>query len=186
MRLHAFRPVTRADLPLLREWRTRPHVRRWWGEPHGEEPEEALADHRIAMWIVEHDGRPFAYAQDYSPHQWEVHHFAHLPDGARGLDQYIGEPDMVGLGHGSAFVRQHCARLFAAGAPAIGTDPHPDNARAIRAYRKAGFEIASGPVETAWGRALLMECYAPALSRSSPAEPTPRRAPEGSATGRTW
>ena len=64
---------------------------------------------------------------------------------------------MVGQGHGSAFVRQHCARLFAAGAPAVGTDPNPDNRRAIRAYEKAGFVIASEPVDTRWGRALLME-----------------------------
>jgi aminoglycoside 6'-N-acetyltransferase len=64
---------------------------------------------------------------------------------------------MVGLGHGSAFVRAHCERLFAAGAPAVGTDPHPDNARAIRAYEKAGFRAVTGPVETRWGRAILME-----------------------------
>jgi aminoglycoside 6'-N-acetyltransferase len=64
---------------------------------------------------------------------------------------------MVGRGHGSAFVRLHCDRLFAAGAPAIGTDPHPDNARAIRAYEKVGFVIAGGPRDTPWGQAILME-----------------------------
>ena len=60
-------------------------------------------------------------------------------------------------GHGSAFIRLHCDRLFAAGAPAIGTDPHPDNKRAIRAYEKAGFAAVSAPLETRWGRAVLME-----------------------------
>ena len=154
---YAFRPVTHADLPLLREWRTRLHVLEWWGAPDVEEPEETLADARVAMWIVEHDGRPFAYAQDYSPHDWPDHPFAHLPAGARGIDQYIGEPDMIGRGHGSAFVRVHCERLIAGGAPAIGTDPHPDNRRAIRAYEKAGFVIASEPLDTIWGRAILME-----------------------------
>ena len=72
---------------------------------------------------------------------------------------------MVGQGHGSAFVRQHCARLFDAGAPAVGTDPRPDNARAIRAYEKAGFVIASAPMDTRWGRAVLMENWNPALRR---------------------
>jgi aminoglycoside 6'-N-acetyltransferase len=119
--------------------------------------EETLADARVAMWIVEHLGRPFGYAQDYSPHDWDPHPFAYLPAGSRGIDQYIGEPDMLGLGHGSAFVRAHCERLFEAGAPAVGTDPSPDNARAIRAYEKAGFSPVAGPVETRWGRALLME-----------------------------
>ena len=162
MPAYAFRSVTHADLPLLRRWRARPHVIRWWGAADVEVSEETLADARVAMWIVEHAApggppRPFAYAQDYSPHDWPDHHFAHLPSGARGIDQYIGEPDMIDRGHGSAFVRAHCDRLFAAGAPAIGTDPHPDNARAIRAYEKAGFAIASAPLDTPWGPALLME-----------------------------
>jgi aminoglycoside 6'-N-acetyltransferase len=152
-----FRPVTEADLPLLARWRARPHVAQWWARAESGEIEESFADSRIAMWIVEHDGRAFAYAQDYPPHGWTNHPFGHLPAGSRGIDQYIGEPDMMGRGHGSAFVRQHCARLFAAGAPAVGTDPNPDNHRAIRAYEKAGFVIASGPLETRWGRAVLME-----------------------------
>lgn len=142
---------------MLREWRSRPHVRQWWGEPELEDPADVLADPRVAKWMVEQDGRPFAYAQDYSPQDWDPHPFAYLPTGSRGIDQYIGEPDMLDQGHGSLFVRRHCARLFAAGAPAIGTDPNPDNARAIRAYEKAGFVIASAPVDTRWGRALLME-----------------------------
>lgn len=63
---------------------------------------------------------------------------------------------MLDRGHGSAFLRQHCDRLFAAGVPAIGTD-RIRTTRAIRAYRKAGFEAVSGPVDTRWGRAILME-----------------------------
>ena len=154
---YLFRPVTSADLPLLRRWRSQPHVVEWWGAPEHEREEEKLGDANIAMWIVEHEGQAFAFAQDYAVHAWEDHHFGHLPSGSRGIDQYIGEPDMVGQGHGSAFVRAHAERLFAAGAAAVGTDPHPDNARAIRAYEKAGFAVASGPLDTAWGRAFLME-----------------------------
>lgn len=156
---YAFRPVEPEDLPMLRRWRAEPLVSEWWGSPELEDPGEVLADPRVAMWIVSHSA-PFAYAQDYSPHDWEDHPFAHLPPGSRGIDQYIGEPGMIGRGHGSAFVRLHCERLLAAGAPAIGTDPHPDNLRAIRAYEKAGFRIASDPMDTIWGRALLMELWA--------------------------
>ena len=157
---YRFRPATEKDLPLLRKWRAMPHVTEWWGAPDAEPDEKKLADPRIATSIVEHDGRPFAFIQDYSPHDWEPHPFSHLPPGSRGIDHYIGEPDMVGRGHGSAFITLHCERLFAAGAPAGGTDPHPDNLRAIRACRKAGFVPASGPVDTRWGRALLMERWA--------------------------
>lgn len=156
---YRFRPVAAADLPLLYQWRAAPHWVDWWGPPDQDRGffEEAMADPHTAAWIVELDGRPFAYAQDYDPHAVPGHHFAHLPPGARGVDQSIGDPGLIGLGHGSAFVRLHCRRLFAAGAPAIGTDPHPDNARAIRAYLKAGFAIRGGAVDTRWGRCLPME-----------------------------
>ena len=157
MSAYPFRPVTDADVPLLRRWRARPHVVKWWGSPQGEDPEEVLADQRVAMWIVEHEARPFAYAQDYSPHDWGEHPFAYLPHGSRGIDQYIGEPELLGRGHGRAFVAAHCEQLFAVGAPAIGTDPHPDNRRAVRAYEHAGFTIVDGPLDTPSGRAVLME-----------------------------
>ena len=133
------------------------HVVEWWGPPEVEPEAVKLGDGRIDMWVIELAGRPFAFAQDYDPHAWTPHPFSHLPDGARGIDQYIGEPQMLGRGHGSAFVLEHCNRLFSAGAPTIGTDPHPDNVRAIRAYEKAGFVATSQPVETRWGRAILME-----------------------------
>ena len=155
---YRFRPVTSADTPLLRAWRAQPHVRLWWGASEDEDPADVLVERDAAMWIVELDGGAFACAQDYLPHGGDPHHFADLPPGSRGIDQYIGEPDMLDRGHGSAFIRRHVERLFAAGAPVVGTDPHPNNARAIRAYRKAGFVIASDPLETRWGRALLMEC----------------------------
>ncbi len=132
-------------------------MRAWWGDPDDDRAEDKLDDPRIAMWIVSHQGHPFAFAQDYDVHGWANHPFAHLPPGSRGIDQFIGEPDMVGRGHGSVFVRAHADRLFAAGAPVVGTDPHPDNRRAVRAYEKAGFRVIGGPLDTLWGCALLME-----------------------------
>ena len=33
-----FRPVSEADLPLLRDWLAVPHVRRWWGPRHFSAP----------------------------------------------------------------------------------------------------------------------------------------------------
>jgi len=156
---YRFRLASQADLPLLLRWRAMPDVLRWWGAWEDAEAEyrSDLADPNIVMWIVENDGQPFAYAQDYDPHAWTPHPFSHLPPGSRGIDQYIGEPGMLDRGHGTAFLRRYCDQLFAAGAPAIGTDPDPDNLRARRAYQKAGFTAVSGPVETRWGRAILME-----------------------------
>jgi len=152
---YSFRRATLADLDLLMEWQLKPHVRAWWGsgEPYDE---EKLADPRVARWIVSFMGRPFAFMQDYAVHGWENHHFANLPKGSRGIDQYIGDPGLVGAGHGSALIGARMQALFDAQAPVIATDPHPENERAIAVYRKLGFEPFGPPKETQWGLILPM------------------------------
>jgi aminoglycoside 6'-N-acetyltransferase len=66
---------------------------------------------------------------------------------------------MVGRGHGSAFIRQRVQEMFAAGVPAVATDPHPENARAIAACRKAGFRVAGPEEDSEWGRVIRMEAW---------------------------
>jgi aminoglycoside 6'-N-acetyltransferase len=144
------------DLPLVRAWTATSEVARWWSEP--DDLEEGLADPHTNLWIVSLAGRPFAWMQDYDPRAWPGHHFAFLPVGSRGIDQLIGIPPMIGHGFGSAFIRTRVDQLFAEGTPAVGTDPHPDNARAIRAYEKAGF-VRREIQDTDWGLALLMTRY---------------------------
>ena len=157
VRTYAIRSVRGADLTLLRSWRARPHVRRWWDEPGVEPDIEKLDDPRIALWIASHAECPFAFLQDYEIHAWPDHHFNYLPPGARGIDLYIGEADLFGVGHGAALLRQHVGELFRQGTPAVGIDPHPDNIVAIRCFEKAGFAIARERVETDWGPAVLMD-----------------------------
>jgi len=158
---YSFRRVTPDDLDLLWRWQSNAHVSEWWdsSEPYDEAD---LLDPRVARWIVSHSGRPFAFMQDYTVHGWEDHPFAHLPEGSRGIDQFIGDPGMLGLGHGSAFIAMRMQALFDAGAPVIATDPHPDNARAIAVYRKLGFEAFGPPRETQWGLTLPMWAKNPA------------------------
>lgn len=124
---------------MLTGWQSNPHVREWWDSsvPYGEAD---LADPRVARWIVSNAERPFAFMQDYTVLGWNDHPFAYLPKGSRGIDQFIGDPEMVGVGHGSAFIAMRMQTLFQEGAPVIATDPHPDNARAIAVYEKLGFE----------------------------------------------
>jgi aminoglycoside 6'-N-acetyltransferase len=153
---YSFRRATLHDLDLLVEWQSKPHVRQWWGS---DEPfnKEDLDDPRVARWIVSSFGRTFAFMQDYTVHGWEDHHFAKLPKGSRGIDQYIGDPEMIGIGHGQAFIRARMQTLFDAEAPVIATDPHPDNERAISVYKKLGFEPFGPPQETQWGLILPMK-----------------------------
>ncbi|MCE0505925.1 acetyltransferase [Roseivivax sp. GX 12232] len=152
---YRFRRANVDDLALIRAWQLKSHVREWWdaNEPYAEAD---LADPRVARWIVSFGMRPFAFMQDYTVHGWGDHHFDHHPKGTRGIDQFIGEPDMVGIGHGSAFIGTRMQALFDEGAPIIATDPHPDNARAVAVYKKLGFS-PSGPLqETDWGLILPM------------------------------
>ncbi|MEM8852039.1 MAG: hypothetical protein AAGE03_18625, partial [Pseudomonadota bacterium] len=64
----AFRPVTRADLPMLLDWMRAPHL------ACDDDPDEQLAliesdfsagpKARFTMWIGSWEGAPFAYLQD--------------------------------------------------------------------------------------------------------------------------
>ena len=130
--IYDFRPVTKADLPLIARWLAEPHVAEWWDDPKQELA--AIADHidsvSVEPLIAELAGRPIAYLQAYDPHMEDDHPYADQPFGTLGLDITIGVPDLVGIGHGSAIVRQFVADLFEEGAPRVIIDPHPDNGRA--------------------------------------------------------
>jgi aminoglycoside 6'-N-acetyltransferase len=149
--------MTAADLPTIRQWLGEPHVAEWWGDPDEQFVlvRGDLAHPSLDQFIVEYDRRPFAYLQCYDPSAWPQHGFGPLPNGARGIDQFIGEADMIERGHGSGFVRAFTDRLLAAGVAQVLTDPSPGNKRAIRAYEKAGF-CKLRPVDTPDGAALLM------------------------------
>lgn len=152
-----FRPARRSDLPMLRTWLETPEVVRWWGDPAEQYGllDEDLDNPVMTMLVVELDGRPFAYAQHCDIAAWPQPCFAHLPAGTRAVDAFIGVAEMVGAGHGRAFLRRLAESLIAEGAPAVVIDPDQDNHRARRAYARAGFREA-GPIETAEGPAILM------------------------------
>lgn len=139
----SFRPLRAADLDMLHDWLCRPHV---------------------AQWLAQ---RPVGFFQSYvvmgSGAGW-------WPDetdsGARGIDQFLAHADQLGRGLGSALVNAFVDQLFADPAVTqVQTDPSPDNARAIRCYRRAGF-VARAEVVTPDGPALLMLRTRGAIPRS--------------------
>lgn len=157
-----FHPLSAADLPVVRRWLGLPHVREWWGDADeqfalvsGDMNEPAME-----QFIVAADSRPFAYLQSYDLMSWPDPVLADQPRGTRAIDQFIGEPDMIGKGHGSAFIGTFVESALAAGIPRVITDPDPANTRAVRAYEKAGFR-KNRLVDTLDGRALLMICDNP-------------------------
>jgi aminoglycoside 6'-N-acetyltransferase len=153
---YEFVPMTAADLPLIRRWLETPHVSEWWHDPAEQfELVSGDLDHPdMAQFIVASDRRPFAYLQCYNLSDWNTG-FGPQPLGTRGLDQFIGEADMLDRGHGSGFIRAFTEQLLAKGTPRVVIDPDPANARAIRAYARAGFS-KDRVVDTPDGPALLM------------------------------
>jgi len=104
---YTYRPMTSADLPKVAHWLQTPEVVRWWGDPH-EQYELVSGDLThpdMDQFIVSIADRPFAYIQCYRLSTWNQG-FGAQPADTRGIDQFIGEPDLVGCGHGSRFIRQ--------------------------------------------------------------------------------
>jgi aminoglycoside 6'-N-acetyltransferase len=106
------------------------------------------------QYIVSMAGHPFGYLQCYDLTAWNSGFGTH-PRGTRGIDLFVGEPDMIERGYGSALIRAFVDGRLENGAPRIVTDPDPANHRAISAYEKAGFE-RDRMVDTPDGPALLM------------------------------
>jgi aminoglycoside 6'-N-acetyltransferase len=154
---YEFFPMSAADLSLLRRWLAAPHVAEWWGDPAQQFAlvSSDVAEAALEQYLVAFCGRPIGYLQCYEAAAWPYGGLGSHPPGTRGIDQFIGEPDMIERGHGSGFIRAFVDCRLLAGCPRVLTDPSPANARAIRAYQKAGFCI-DRDVDTCDGRALLM------------------------------
>ena len=154
---YQFRPMSSEDLPMVRRWLETPHVAQWWHDPDTQFTlvSEDLDHPAMDQFVVTADDRPFAYLQCYDPTAWSDNGLGTHPQGTRGIDQFIGEPDMIDRGHGSALIRSFVDDLLKMGTPRVVTDPDPANLRAVRAYEKAGFQKIR-LVDTPDGRALLM------------------------------
>lgn len=116
-----FRPLAESDLPLLRAWLEREHVRLWWREPI----EHELAEDMRGRHVILVDGRPVGMIQSYEAE----------------VDLLIGEEELTGRGLGpqvlSRFVREV---VFArSGTTAAFATVEEANRRSWRAFEKAGF-----------------------------------------------
>jgi RimJ/RimL family protein N-acetyltransferase len=168
----SFRPLAALHLPLLHDWLGRPHVTAWWGaaptlEEVHEEYAPLLAPPELRPldapggtipYLAWEGGTPVAFAQAYRvmAHQAEGWWPDETDPHALGSDQLIGPPERLGQGLGTRVIRAFAAFLFEdPRVTSLQVDPSPTNARAIAAYRKAGFADV-GLVETLDGPAWLM------------------------------
>lgn len=160
----SFRPLTRADLPLLAEWLARPHVAEWWGTPgdvadlEREYGPAIDGEDSTRVHLALDGGRPIGFCQVYVAAEAHAEGWwlEERDPGVRGIDQFLADANDLGRGLGTALVRAFVERVFEDPAVTrIQTDPDPRNARAIRCYEKAGFR-AVREVATPDGPALLM------------------------------
>ncbi|MGE0612288.1 MAG: GNAT family N-acetyltransferase [Hyphomicrobiales bacterium] len=154
----AYAHVAPEHYGMLGAWLTRPHMREWWGEPEVElgyirDMVEGRDTTRPFIFSV--DDRPAGYIQywfvgDHQNQTWIADNpwLAELPSETIGVDLSIGEPDLLSRGIGSAVLSDFTRRLVAQGYRTIIIDPDPGNARAVRAYEKAGYR----PVPELFGR----------------------------------
>lgn len=150
----SLRLATRADAELLRQWDRAPHV---IAAKHTIPPtEEELAEEeaewswdvevqRTLPWrellIAEDDGRPVGFLQVIDPALEESHYWGACAPDLRAVDIWLGEPADLGRGYGTEIMRQVLERCFApAEVTAVIIDPLASNERALRFYRRLGFE----------------------------------------------
>ena len=140
---YTFRKLTRADFPLMRGWLEQPHVAEWWGDVDAELRliRMDLRGEEVDGRIVELDGKPFAYVQDYDAPKSGSPQYQDLPKGSRAMDTFLGDPAYLGQGHAVGYLSQRARALVDAGAPLVAVDPSPENRRAIAAYGRAGFRF---------------------------------------------
>ncbi|MGA0615712.1 GNAT family N-acetyltransferase [Paracoccus sp. KR1-242] len=149
-----FRPVARADLPLLADWLAAPQVARWWRGAGTQLAgiAEDLDEPAMRQWLVTDGDVPIAYAQVYPAHHWAAPHFHDLPADTLAIDCFSGPG---GFGLGGLWLDQLARRLLAE-TGALVIDPEPDNHRAIRAYEKAGFSGGDLRLTEDGGKARIM------------------------------
>jgi aminoglycoside 6'-N-acetyltransferase len=164
---YALRPFTAADLPMMAGWLDAPHLRQWWGDPVEElalvteDLGNPLMDQQIGLL----GPRAFAYLQSYPCQEWGAPQFEDRPEGSHSVDMCVGPADMLGHGHGAAILRLYAETLIARGANDVLIDPAPDNERAVRCYRRAGFRDVAIRASEDGDPVLVMDFHAePAFS----------------------
>lgn len=143
--MYEFKALAKEHFHILFQWLQNPHVRAWWDSENNWEDFELrhlkmIEDPLIFPHIVYRNRIPVGYINYWFVEE-DPEFKSIFPADTVGTDQFIGEPDLIGKGIGSEFIRQFTNDLLLK--PGIGlviTDPDSQNLAAIRAYEKAGFK----------------------------------------------
>jgi aminoglycoside 6'-N-acetyltransferase len=146
-----FRPLVRADLPLLGHWIAAPHVQPWWREPGDLASVEAGYGPAIdgpdptELFVVHLDGRPIGFIQrcllrDNSDYREALSRAGTDPDAAT-IDYLIGDPALVGIGLGTRLIEAFVADTWVRhpDVDSVVVAVQQDNIASWRVLEKAGF-----------------------------------------------
>ncbi len=133
-------PLDRAGRELLRGWLRRPTVSRWWGDP-ADSFAAVTRQPASDQALISVAGLPVGYLlwRRLDPAEVAEAGLADLPSDHMDLDILIGEPEWMGRGVGPMALQMILARLGAEGCSSVGVGTDLANARAVRAFEKAGF-----------------------------------------------
>lgn len=145
----SFRRLTDADIPALVVWMAAEHAQPWFGdEPRSPEQARKVYARELAgtsatrMWIVELDGRPIGYVQDYPVVAYDDFAVRVQDPQAIAFDYLIGERELVGQGIGTRMITAYCRDVLCRDypdAPRFVASPDVRNARSIHVLEKCGF-----------------------------------------------
>ena len=157
----AFRPLRRADFPLLGAWLAQPHVARWWN--HQTSPRALEADFgagidgtdRAELFIALVDAQPAGFVQRYrfadNPgYMADVAAIVAAPGAALSIDFFIGDPALLRRGLGAAMIRAAVQAIWRdyPPAPSILVPVNAANQASWRTLARAGLTRAgAGPLE---------------------------------------
>jgi len=139
------RPLVHSDLDLMGRMLAVPEVAEWYDDDPIADQVAELAAHiaspYVSPFLVALDDGPIGYIQAYHANCEGFWTAFGVPRETFGLDMFLAEARNRGLG--SRLTRAMIVRLFEMdGVVRVQIDPDPANARAIRAYEKAGFRRA--------------------------------------------
>jgi len=138
------RSATIADLPLLLDWETQPHVKA--GVPEDDdwnwEYELPRNPHWREMLIAEINNQPLGFIQIINAAHEETHYWGAVPDDLMAIDIWIGPAKFLGKGYGTKMMNLAIQRCFAnKKINGILIDPLETNTKVHRFYERLGFEF---------------------------------------------
>jgi|688.fasta_scaffold225576_2 RimJ/RimL family protein N-acetyltransferase len=161
-KVFTFKPLQESDLELLCRWFAEPHVKEWWNDNLSFEAikfkyKKRIGGKIVSPYIVYINDRAIGFIQSYQADKVGEGWWPNEKEGTVGIDQFIGESDLINRGIGTLMIRAFIDHLLQE--PSINkiiTDVDPKNLRAIRCYEKTGLKFVR-EVNTPDGVAFLME-----------------------------